>query len=124
MAIIVRHKKSSKVYVLIGTGYGAYKATTPSFLGGNLFPHEEEGEIPIAAVTDEKGEIRWIYTNELEVIEIDGIEIGKVLERYKKTEKNNLTKKLAKEICPACFAEISAEDVKCPSCGLVFQVEE
>lgn len=61
MAITARHRKSNKVYVLIGTGYGAYKATTPSFLGDNLFPHDEEGEIPVATVTDEKGEIQRFY---------------------------------------------------------------
>ncbi|MDA8227987.1 MAG: hypothetical protein M0T74_09895 [Desulfitobacterium hafniense] len=50
MAIIVRHKENGKVFALIGTGYGAYKATRPSLLGGSLFPHEEEGENPVAVV--------------------------------------------------------------------------
>lgn len=123
MAIIARHKKSNKVYALIGTGYGAYKATTPSFLGGNLFPHEEEGEIPVAAVTDEKGEIQWFYTNELKVIEIDGVKIEEVLAPYRKASGKTIDEPTM-NVCPACDTEISSNDRECPSCGLVFQVEE
>lgn len=123
MAIIVRHKRSNKIFALIGTGYGVYKAITPSFLGGNLFPHEEEGEIPVAAVADERGEIHWFITDELEVLEIDGVKINKVLEKYNKLEYKDLTNHTA-QVCPACFAAISGEDNECPSCGLVFQIEE
>jgi len=123
MAIIVRHKNDGKIYVLIGTGYGVYKSATPSFLGGNLFPNEEKGEIPVAAVTDEKGEIQWFHTDELKVIEIDGVEICEVLAKHKKTEQQNMTG-LTKDVCPACAGEISVDDTTCPWCGLVFQIEE
>ncbi|MEA4900534.1 hypothetical protein [Desulfitobacterium sp.] len=123
MTIIVRHRKSNKVYALIGTGYGAYKATTPSFLGGNLFPHEEEGEIPVAAVTNEEGEIQWFYTNELEVIEMDGVKIKEVLAPFRKTSDETIDEP-AMNVCPACDTEILPNDRECPSCGLVFQIEE
>lgn len=82
MAIIVRHRNTEEVYALIGTGYGAYKATRPSFLGGNLFPHEEEGEIPVAAVSNVAGDIEWFYTKDLQVIEIDGINVEELLAPY------------------------------------------
>jgi len=75
MATIVLHKETGKKYVLIGTGLGAFKATRPSFFGGNLFPNEEEGEIPVTALSDENGKITWIYTSELEVLEVDGKKI-------------------------------------------------
>lgn len=123
MAIITRHRESNKVYVLIGTGYGAYKATTPSFLGGNLFPHEEEGEIPVAAVTDEKGEIQWFYTNELKVIEIDGMKVEEVLAPYSK-ESGKTIDEPDTNVCPACDSKISFNDIECPSCGLAFQIED
>ena len=123
MAIIVRHRKSNKVYALIGTGYGAYKATTPSFLGGNLFPHEEEGEIPVAAVTNEKGEIQWFYTNELKVIEIDGVKVEDVLAPYSMASIKTIDDPNT-NVCPACANEISLKDTVCPSCGLVFQIED
>jgi len=123
VAIIVRHKNDNKVYVLIGTGYGAFKAITPSLLGGNLFPREEGGGIPVAAVTDESGEIQWFYTNELKVIEVDGVEIGEVLAKHKKAKQEDLTG-VDKEVCPACNGEISLEDTSCPWCGIVFQIED
>lgn len=50
MGIIVRDKKTHRKYILLGTGFGAYKAVRPSFFGGNLMPHEEEGTIATVAV--------------------------------------------------------------------------
>jgi hypothetical protein len=79
MAIIVLHKDSGKHYVLIGTGYSFFKDSRPSFLGGSLFPHEEEGELKCAAISDENGTISWAQTDELEVIEIDGVRIREIL---------------------------------------------
>ena len=75
MATIVRHRETAKQYVLLGTGFGAYKATRPSFFGGNLFPNEESGEIPVAAVSDQEGNVIWLYTEELQVVEVDGVPI-------------------------------------------------
>lgn len=78
MAVIVRVKNTEKNYILLGTGYGAYKAVTPSFLGGNLFPNEEEGTLPMAAVCDNKGDIVWLNSDSLQVIEIDGVRISDI----------------------------------------------
>lgn len=82
MAIIVRHNETRKVFALVGTGFGAYKATRPGVFGGNLFPNEEEGTIPVAAVSDERGSIQWLSTDELQVIEIDGVKIENVIDSY------------------------------------------
>lgn len=82
MATIVVHKDTGKYYALVGTGYSFFKDSRPSFLGGALFPHEEEGELMCAAISDEQGEISWVQTNELEVIEIDGVRIGEILKPY------------------------------------------
>jgi predicted amidophosphoribosyltransferase len=35
-----------------------------------------------------------------------------------------ILKQLQAVICPACDIEISFNDTECPSCGLVFQIEE
>lgn len=78
MAIIVRDKNTNNKYILLGTGFGAYKAVRPSFFGGNLLPHEEEGTIGTVAVCDKKGEISWIDSNDLQVIKIDGIDISEI----------------------------------------------
>lgn len=81
MAIIVRHLKNGQEYVLLGAGFGAYKASRPSFFGGNLFPNEEEGTYRMVAVSDSNGKINWVYSNDLEVVEVDGVGIRDVLKR-------------------------------------------
>jgi hypothetical protein len=82
MATIVVHKLTGQHYVLVGTGYSFFKDSRPSFLGGVLFPHQEEGEFMGAAISDEYGVISWVQTIELEVIEVDGIRIGEILKPY------------------------------------------
>lgn len=78
MAVIVKVKNTQKKYILLGTGYGAYKAVTPSFLGGNLFPNEEEGTLLMAAVCDNNGDIIWVKSDALQVIEVDGVKISEI----------------------------------------------
>lgn len=41
MAIIVEHKDSGKKYILLGTGFGTFKALRPSIFFGNWFPKEQ-----------------------------------------------------------------------------------
>lgn len=79
MAIIVLHKPTQSQYVLLGTGYGAYKASRPSFFGGNLFPHEDEGSVAVVAVCDEEGTIIWFSPEELQVVEVDGRSMASLL---------------------------------------------
>lgn len=83
MATLVKNKKNGRVYILIGTGYGAYMATRPSLLGGNLFPREDKGQYALAAICNEKGDINWVYTDDLKVIEVDGVKIEDVLKANK-----------------------------------------
>lgn len=78
MATIVLHYKSGKRFILLGTGFGAYKSSRPSFLGGSLFPREEEGKLPMAAVCDRSGLIEWFYTDELVVEEVDGQKVAEM----------------------------------------------
>ena len=52
MATIVRSKQNGKKYILLGTGFGAYKATRPGVFFGNLIPEEEQGQIKMVAVCD------------------------------------------------------------------------
>lgn len=78
MATIVLHRKSGRRFVLLGTGFGAYKSARPSVFGGNLFPREEEGRMPLAAVCDKNGLIEWFYTDELIVEEVDGQKVADI----------------------------------------------
>ena len=79
MAVLVEHKDSGKCYVLVGTGFGAFKALRPHKFLGNLSQYEEEGEIALVSVCNRKGEIVWFYSDDLRVVNIDGETPGKLL---------------------------------------------
>jgi hypothetical protein len=78
MATIVKSKTSNKKYILLGAGLGAYKAVRPSFFGGNLFPHEEEGVVKSIAVCEANGDIIWLDSNDIQVVKIDGVDISEI----------------------------------------------
>lgn len=78
MATIVLHQRTGDRLLLIGTGYGAFKSSRPSAFGGTMFPTEEEGRIRAAAVCDSNGQIKWILTEELIVVEIDGVDVHSI----------------------------------------------
>lgn len=71
MATIVEHQKSGNRYILVGTGFGIYKSTR-SGSGLSLTAVEEENHFHLVAVCDRKGEIKWFYSDDLIVLEIDG----------------------------------------------------
>ncbi len=72
MATIVKHRRTAGRYVLLGTGFGAYKATRPGVIFGNLLPAEDAGEVTMAAVCDADGRIGWTASDDLQVVEIEG----------------------------------------------------
>jgi hypothetical protein len=115
MGIIVRDRKTYKKYILLGTGFGAYKAVRPSFFGGNLIPHEDEGTIKTVAVCDSRGDIIWIDSNNLQVIEVDGKKISEI--HFNDVEKKE--EKLSNyENCPACGTTVDIKEKYCHGCGL------
>lgn len=119
MTVIVKHLRTQQYFALIGTGHGAYKAARPSLFGGNLIPHEDEGEIPMAAVSNNLGDIQWFYTKDLKVMEIDGVRIDEILVPFEEETADEVAD-FSLISCPACNNDLSAEDKECPSCGLVF----
>ena len=72
MAVIVKHRETGERYVLVGTGFGAYKATKPNWFFGNLMADEQSGELSVVAVCNAEGGIGWFQSNELLVVSIDG----------------------------------------------------
>jgi ribose 5-phosphate isomerase len=111
VGVIVRNKKTHKKYMFLGTGFGAYKAIRPSFFGGNVFPHEEEGTVTTVAVCDSKGDIIWINSNDLQVIEVDGIKITEM----DIDDADEIDDKL---VCPACGTMVDKNEKYCHECGL------
>lgn len=79
MAVIVKHIKSGKSYVVVGTGFGAFKATKPNWFFGNLMSDEQSGELSVVAVCGAEGAIGWIESDALTVVSIDGVTPGDVL---------------------------------------------
>ncbi len=118
MAIVVVHKATGRHYILIGTGYSFYKDSRPSFLGGVLFPHEDEGEAMCAAICDEKGTISWAQTSELEVIEVNGVKVREILSSYINDVDSINKDNLEEENCPACGTRAAIINKHCPGCGI------
>lgn len=115
MAIIVIHKESETKYILIGTGYGTYVKSDASTAFGFLLPYEENGELPVAAVCDSDGFISWFPTNELRVLQVDGMELVDI---YSKIENIDYKPVQKIEKCPACGHEASMDDKICSSCKI------
>ncbi len=122
MAIIVKHLRTETLYVFLGASYSFFKDSRPSFFGGVLFPHEEEGEFQLAAVCDDTGQICWISVTDLEVVSVDGANPADILNTYKSTEipkpDGNNREFSGYDTCPACEAAVGSTDKECPSCGL------
>lgn len=76
--IVVKHIKTGERFILIGTGLGMYKSSRPGALGGSLAPVEEKGAKAAVAVCDRHGNIRWVSSRLLQVVEIDGTSIENI----------------------------------------------
>lgn len=121
MAVVVRHLKNKKNYILLGTSYAYYKDTTPAFFGGMLFPNEEKGEFRVAALSDEKGEIFWACTTDLRVISVDDASPMEVLKKCSTTyDKENSSQ----DVCPACGEKVESSERECTSCGLTLFTDQ
>ena len=72
MATIVESLQDKAVYILLGAGFGAYKAIKPHWLFGNLGTEEESDEITVLAVCDFNGKVGWIRSDQVRVISVDG----------------------------------------------------
>jgi hypothetical protein len=87
MTTIVRDVETGKVYILIGTSYTHCNDSGPSFLSGDLFTRDER-DFCLAALSDERGVMRWLPTEQLKVIEVNGVKVDEVLAGFKR--KNNI----------------------------------
>ncbi len=117
MAILVQHRETNVQYILIGTGYSYFKDSLPSPLGGVFFPDVTEGETHMVAVSDAHGIIKWLPSDEVRVIAVDGLSTSDILkgknDAYDQSEK-----------CPACGYPVNGRMEFCPSCELRLIDEE
>jgi hypothetical protein len=73
MPTIVADRISGQRYVLVGTGYAATETATPGMILGNLSPDIETKTYGVVALCDEAGNIRWGWSKEFVVVEVDGL---------------------------------------------------
>jgi hypothetical protein len=81
MATIVMHRKTHKRYVLLGSGFGAWKASRLFPGMADAAPSDDPSAVGliavcgtngILAVCSANGEIGWVPSDELTVVEVDG----------------------------------------------------
>ncbi|MBN1917731.1 MAG: hypothetical protein JW889_07475 [Verrucomicrobia bacterium] len=80
MAIVVENKRTLDRYVLIGTGYGAYRSERPGLFLGNWMPDEKSGAYPMAAVATLDGEIGRFCSDQVRVASVDGRKVSELLQ--------------------------------------------
>lgn len=73
MATIVEHVETGAVYVLLGSGFGAYAASKPNWFFGDWVADRESGQMAMIAVCDYKGQIGWFRSDQLRVLYVDGV---------------------------------------------------
>lgn len=112
MAIIVEHKATGQRAVLLGSGFGAYAATRPSYWWGNIDPHKENGVISTVAICGQDGAIRWVQTEEVVVVEIDGQPVSNFDVAHELGTQN------IKTTCERCKRPLDIGDNLCKNCGL------
>lgn len=79
MTIIVQHVPTERRYLLVGSGYGAYRSSRPSAIFGSLAPKSTSGVLPVVLCADEVGGLRWIDSAELRVESVDGLSPAQAL---------------------------------------------
>lgn len=72
MATIVVHEPTSRRYILIGSGFGAFQSKKPNWLLGDLMADTTEGQHAMVCVCDKNGDLRWVESSHLTVISVDG----------------------------------------------------
>ena len=72
MATILRHTRTNKEYVLVGTGLGMFQSTKPHWFLGNLAKEVDDGVHSCVAVADASGSVHWFDSQDMAVVSVDG----------------------------------------------------
>ncbi len=80
MAVIVRHEdEQDQQYILLGTGFGMFKAMRGATLG-DILSKSDEGDRSLAALCGVEGKIIWADTSRLTVVSVDSRSPQEILE--------------------------------------------
>lgn len=74
---IVQLKSTEKQYILLGTGYGMFKAQGQP--GWGKMVNTSKGEKYLVALSNELGEVLWTESNNITVISVDGHRVSELL---------------------------------------------
>ena len=75
MATIVVYRPTNAKYILLGTGYGAYRAERPSPIFGNLASSTTQGSQETVCICDGDGNIGWVNSSDVYVNSVDGLSV-------------------------------------------------
>ena len=79
VATIVKHTETGKQLVLIGAGFGAYQSKKPNAFFGDWVADTESGSQEMVCVCNSDGLIGWMYSEEVNVISVDGVPVGDLI---------------------------------------------
>ena len=79
MATIVRKNSTDETFVLLGTGFGAYKVTKPHWFYGESSSEEESDILPVVMVSDADGNVLWLAADDVTVVSVDGSKPGELI---------------------------------------------
>ncbi len=75
--IKVRTRKDEKEFILLGTGYGMYRAQGQP--GWGRMVRTNEGDKHLVALCDKEGQILWTDSNNIYIVSVDGVLVGNAL---------------------------------------------
>lgn len=84
MATLVTHQEKGGTYVLLGSGFGAFRTSRPSAFFGSLAPTEGGREMPVVLICDHAGKVGWVNSADIEVVTIDGLTPADILQTNSK----------------------------------------
>lgn len=79
MATIVEFTGNGQNYILLDSGFGAYRSTKPNAIFGNWVSDTEAGHEAMACLCDHTGQIGWVESAAVRVISVDGVPVGNLL---------------------------------------------
>jgi len=113
MATIIEHIETKERAVLLGAGFGAYSSSKNMMWWTNAQDlRKDNGVVLTVAVTDKNGNIKWVQSDKVRVVEIDGVPI----QNFNIGE--NIEGETFKTKCTRCGEALKIEDPICGNCGL------
>ena len=86
MPIIVEHKETGDFFVLIGSGFGAFQSAVRDVF--NMSVDRKHGTHAMVCVCDRNGNIGWLRSEKIKVINVHGTDISELHDLGEFNEKN------------------------------------